>query len=329
MLTIGKIRGMQQISNPDGIFAICAMDHRESLRNMIAKAHAGKVSYQDIVEHKLELCETMARHSTAVLLDPNYGAAQCIAGSALPGRTGFLVSTEAPGYLGSPERRRTTFLQGWSVEKIRRVGGAGAKLLLHYRPDLPEVATHQLAITRALAEECARYDLLCVVEPKTYLIEGEREHAPPFSERKAGLVIQTAKQITSLAIDVLKAEFPADLSQQKDETILLDLCHQLDEASRTPWVILSAGVDFDSFYLEVKLACQAGASGFLAGRAIWQEAEEIVEKRERVKFLSTVAVDRMKRLVEVATKYAVPWHKKLRLPSHQLSPISETWFEQY
>lgn len=328
-LTIGKIRGLQQISSPDGIFAICAMDHRESLRSMIAKVHAGEVSYRDMVERKLELCETLARHSTAVLLDPNYGAAQCIAGSALPGGTGLLVSMEAPGYLGSPQRRRTIFQQGWSVEKIRRVGGAGAKLLLHYRPDLPEEATHQLAITRTLAEECLRHDLLCVVEPKTYPIEGEKEHEPPFSERKAGLVIQTAKQITSLAIDVLKAEFPADLGQQKGEAILLDLCRQLDEASQTPWVILSAGVDFDSFCREVKLACQAGASGFLAGRAIWQEAEAIADKQERIKFLSTVAVDRMKRLVEVATKYAVPWHKKLGLPSHQLAPVSETWFEQY
>ncbi|GAI65110.1 unnamed protein product, partial [marine sediment metagenome] len=29
------------------------------------------------------------------------------------------------------------------------------------------------------------------------------------------------------------------------------------------------------FYQEVELACQAGASGFLAGRALWQEATQI------------------------------------------------------
>ena len=34
-LTIGKIRGLQQIANPDGIFTVCAMDHRGSLRRMI------------------------------------------------------------------------------------------------------------------------------------------------------------------------------------------------------------------------------------------------------------------------------------------------------
>ncbi|MBI4297168.1 MAG: tagatose 1,6-diphosphate aldolase [Chloroflexi bacterium] len=327
MLTIGKIRGLQQISSPDGVFAICAMDHRGSLKSMIAKAHPGEVSYQAMVERKLELCETLAPHSTAALLDPNYGTAQCIASGMLPGRAGLLISTEASGYLDSPQGRLTTLQQGWSVEKIRRVGGSGAKLLLHYRPDLSEVASHQLAVTRSLAEECLKHDLLCVVEPKTYPIEGETELQ--LNERKPELVIQTAKQITSLAIDVLKAEFPADLSQIKDEASLLTLCHRLDEASRTPWVILSAGANFDSFCREVKLACQAGASGFLAGRAIWQEAEDIDEKEGRIKFLSTVAVDRMKRLMEITTKYAAPWYKKLRLSSRQLAQVSETWFLDY
>jgi tagatose 1,6-diphosphate aldolase len=329
MLTIGKIRGLQQISTPDGIFAICAMDHRESLKSMIGTVHRGGVSYQDMVDRKLELCETLAPYSSAVLLDPNYGVAQCIAGGVLPGRTGLLISTEASGYLGSPQRRRTAFQEGWSVEKIRRLGGSGAKLLLHYRPDLPDIAAYQRAIVSSLAEECLKYDLLCVVEPKLYPIEGEQEHQPPFSERKPELVIQTAKQISSLAIDVLKAEFPIDVSQLNDEAVALAFCCQLDEVSLTPWVILSAGVDFNSFCREVKLACQAGASGFLAGRAIWQEAGGIDKREDRMSFLSTVAVDRMKRLVDIATKHAVPWHKKLGLPGYQLAQASETWFRDY
>jgi len=36
-LDIGKIRGLQQISTPEGIFIICAMDHRGSLRTMIER----------------------------------------------------------------------------------------------------------------------------------------------------------------------------------------------------------------------------------------------------------------------------------------------------
>ena len=39
-----------------------------------------------------------------------------------------------------------------------------------------------------------------------------------------------------------------------------------------PWVILSAGVGIEEFLLQVGLATEAGASGFLCGRAIWKDA---------------------------------------------------------
>ena len=53
-LSIGKIRGIQQIATPDGIFTICAMDHRGSLRSMIDKECLGEVNYEEMVERKLE-----------------------------------------------------------------------------------------------------------------------------------------------------------------------------------------------------------------------------------------------------------------------------------
>jgi len=126
-LSIGKIRGLQQISTEDGIFIICAMDHRGSLQTMIEKEQLEEVEYQEIVERKLELCSALAPHASAVLLDPDYGAAQCIAGGVLPGHTGLLVSIEATGYQSDPQGRVTTLLDGWSVEKIKRMGGSAVK----------------------------------------------------------------------------------------------------------------------------------------------------------------------------------------------------------
>ena len=74
--SVGKIRGLQQISTTEGIFTICAIDHRGSLKTNIEKEQEIKVGYQEMVEHKLELCSTLAPYASAVLLDPNYGAAQ-------------------------------------------------------------------------------------------------------------------------------------------------------------------------------------------------------------------------------------------------------------
>ncbi len=142
-------------------------------------------------------------------------------------------------------------------------------------------------------------------------------------------MIKTARDITALPIDVLKAEFPADLRYKKDKPALIDLCRQLDMASRLPWVVLSAGVDFEAFCQVVEIACQGGASGFLGGRAIWQEAMHIDDAQERFRYLSTVVVDRLKRLTEIANKYAVPWYQKLGISRQELTDTSEQWYQEY
>ena len=39
-----------------------------------------------------------------------------------------------------------------------------------------------------------------------------------------------------------------------------------------PWVLLSAGVDYDLYERQVRVACDNGASGILCGRAVWKES---------------------------------------------------------
>ncbi len=328
-LTIGKIRGLQQIANPDGIFTICAMDHRGSLRRLIDEEHPGEVNYEQMVERKLELCSCLAQYASAVLLDPIFGAAQCIGYGALLKNTGLLVSIEASGYSGGKEHRLTELLDKWSVEKIKRMGASAVKILVYYRPDLKQLASEQLNTVSIVARECIKYDLPFLVEPMSYPIGSELNNPQEFAAVKEQLVLKTAQDITALPVDVLKAEFPADLHYRKDKPGLIELCRQLDTLSQVPWVVLSAGVDFELFCQQVEIACQGGASGFLGGRAIWQEAMYIDDARERVHYLSTVGTDRLKRLNEIADRYAVPWYKKLGLTTHELAHISEKWYEGY
>jgi len=327
-LSIGKIRGLQQISNSGGIFIICAMDHRGSLRSLIDE-RPQEVSHEEMVERKLELCSSLAKYASAVLLDPIFGAAQCIARGALPKDAGLLVSIEASGYSGGKEHRLTRLLDGWSVEKIKRMGASAVKILVYYRPDLEPLAGQQLDTVNKVAEECLKYDLPFLVEPKSYPIGDEVSNPQQFALLKEQLVIKTARAITALPIDVLKAEFPADLHYKKDRAELISLCRKLGQSSQVPWVILSAGVEFELFCQQVEIACQAGASGFVGGRAIWQEAMHIDNARERVRYLSTVGADRLKRLSEIANKYAVPWYQKFGMTAHELAHISEGWYQEY
>jgi tagatose 1,6-diphosphate aldolase len=217
----------------------------------------------------------------------------------------------------------------WSVEKIKRMGASAVKILVYYRPDLKQLANEQLNTINTVAMECIKYDLPFLVEPKSYPIGNEINNPAEFAVLKEQLVIKSAQDITALSIDVLKAEFPANLHYKQDKAELINLCRQLDMSSQVPWVILSAGVDFELFCQEVEIACQAGASGFLGGRAIWQEAMYIDDERERVQYLSTVGTDRLKRLTEIASRYAVPWYQKLGLAAHELAYTSEKWYKEY
>ena len=296
---------------------------------MIDEEKPEEVNYEEMVEHKLELCSYLAPHASAVLLDPIFGAAQCISRGVLPKSTGLLVSIEASGYGGGSEYRLTELLDGWNVEKIKRMGASAAKLLVYYRPDLIELAGKLLDMVDMIAQECIKYDLPFLVEPLSYPVGEEVNNPAQFATVKEQLVLKTARDITPLPIDVLKTEFPADLRYKQDKAELVDLCHQLDMSSQVPWVVLSAGVGFELFCQQVEIACQGGASGFLGGRAIWQEAMYIDDARERVHFLATIGVDRLKRLNEIASKYAVPWYKKLGLTSQELAQTWGRWYQEY
>ena len=91
-ISIGKLRGLQQLADSKGMMTVCAIDHRGALKRALNGKNPAAVSYQEIVDFKLDLCQAMAPFASAILLDPEYGAAQAIAAGLLPGSKGLLVS---------------------------------------------------------------------------------------------------------------------------------------------------------------------------------------------------------------------------------------------
>jgi len=70
------------------------------------------------------------------------------------------------------------------------------------------------------------------------------------------------------------------------------------------WKILSQGVSIVDFPGVVRVACAAGASGFLAGRAVWSDT-----LADPVPLLRGRAVDRLKALAEIVDNVARPWQE--------------------
>ena len=328
-LTPGKLRGLQQVSDPKGILTVCAIDHRGSLRHALNPQNPQAVTYHDMVTFKFDLCRILSSYVSAVLLDPEYGAGQAIAARVLPGQTGLLVSLESTGYIGKATARTTEILPGWNVNKIKRMGAAAAKILIYFRYDLTKEAQQQLNLVAYVAEQCINEDIPLFVEAVCYPLQGETKDSPEYLAKKPELVIEAARRLTELPIDILKSEFPADLSYEKDDNKLKTYCQELSRVSRRPWVLLSAGADFDVFRKEVRIACQNGASGFMAGRALWQEAPPIKSRQAREKFLNETTVARIKEIAMIADEYAIPWYSKMAGEFGDLTLVDEDWYKKY
>ena len=328
-LTIGKQRGMQQIANERGIITVTAIDHRGSLKKMLEKAMPGRaIGFDEIVTEKLRMTRILAPLSTAVLLDPVYGAGPAVASGAIPGRVGLLVALEESGYEGGSEGRITPTTPGWSVAKIKRMGAAAVKVLLYYHPKA-EVAGKQEDLVKRVAEECQKHDIPFLLEPMSYPIRPkQKKESADFAREKPAIVLESARRLTGLGIDLLKAEFPDDPNFETDEARMRDNCRELTETSPVPWVILSAGETFSVFQRQVEIACQEGASGFMVGRAIWQEGMTLPDAAQRDRFLQTTAISRLQILTAIANAYGTPWTAKFSDPDWGLA-MQEGWHMAY
>lgn len=298
---LGARRGLAACASDRGTFVVLALDHRQNLRRELRPDAPDSVTYDEMVDFKRAVVRALSTTATGTLLDPEIGAAQCIADGSLPARAGLIVAIEATGYLGPPTARVSRVLDGWSVAQAKRMGASAAKLLVYYHPDAPNAADQE-RLVQEVAEACVDADLALFVEPLSFsLQEGERL----IGEERRRVVVETARRLTKIGGDVLKAEFPYDPSIT-DEGRWADACAELDAVSSVPWVLLSGGVDDTTFAAQVRVACAAGASGVLAGRSVWAEAATM-DPVARDAFLHSTARDRLLGLVELVEATGRPW----------------------
>lgn len=321
-ITIGKANRLAKCATADGKLVMFALDHRGNLQRALNPAEPKSVGYAQMAAFKEEVTRIMSPTASGILLDPELGAAQAVAAGAIAPGCGLLVAVEKTGYTGDPAARVSQILPGWSVEKISRMGADGVKLLIYYHPDAPNAADQE-ALVAEVAAECGRYELPFFLEPLSFSLDPDGGKLQ--TAQKRAVVLETARRLTPLGVDVLKAEFPVNIADEQDETEWAIACAALSRASTCPWIILSAGVTFEQFERQTLVACQNGASGVLVGRAVWAEAADLAGA-ERATFLQTTAVERMQRLTAVITAHGRPWtayHPDLS------GSVGPNWYETY
>ncbi len=334
-LTPGKLRGLHRISNPNGTLTMLALDQNSSVIEMAATAlkAAGEnrqPTFEEIVEAKLDLTRHLSPAASAVLLDAYYGAWPAIASEALPRDTGLLVRYEMSGspknQVGAP---MAAVEPGWSVEKIKRMGADAVKLLAQFEPTEPISAEHQFQVVQHVYNECKKYDILLLLETVSFPFGGEKKTDPSYLHRKPLTVIESARQLSRFC-DIYKSEFPGTLGQQSLEQ-LEDNMHALDAASERPWVLLSAGVDYDQYRQQVEMALEVGASGILGGRAFWKEyfLQEGSEARRR--FAATTGRQRLAEVDALVRERGTPWFSRYGFSKDELASIrpAEGWHLRY
>jgi tagatose 1,6-diphosphate aldolase len=298
MRSAQRARALDRLASPSGVIAGAACDHRDSLQVVLAKRGL-ELDEAGITELKVRVASVLAPAATLILLDAEFAAAQAIAAGAVPGSTGLVCPLEAMGYGDVAKVEQTTFLEGWSPAKARRLGASGAKLLLPYRADVPDQAARQEGVVRTAVAGCRGAGLALIVEPIVYRRDGEETAG---GDRYAELVVEGARRLAALEPDVLKLQYPG--SEAGCEA-LTDACGRL-----IPWVLLGGGASEDVIGGQIEAACRAGASGFIVGRTLF-DAGLVADPDESLRALQERSRPLLERLAAIAERLATPWRERV------------------
>jgi len=206
------------------------------------------------------------------------------------------------------------------VEKIKRAGGDAVKVLAWYRPDAdPAVCAAQQGFTRKIGEACAAYDIPFVFELLVYPLPGDGDQTTDYVEHRSKnpeLVLDSVRTFAApdFGIDVFKLEspVPAETVPEPNGEGAAEVQALFDEMGRLagrPWVMLSAGAGKEAFKRVLTFAYKAGASGYLAGRAIWWDAFQAFPDIDAMRAgLRAEGVAYMEDLNALTDAHATAWH---------------------
>ena len=290
---------LADIALDNGVFAIIAMDQRNTLKRMF-KVVDIDASEQDLRAAKADVARALTPTASAILLDPTFGVPAVTEADALAPGCGLLVAAEPSirnSYNGEPRTHRDPEL---NASWVAAQGGDAVKFLVQLRADRstpttgePDLVREVLDVCREIVADCKSAGLPSVIENLVYEFPGERLSG----NAREDAIISAASALDELDIDLLKLEYPGSP----------EACRRLADALHRPWAVLSAGVPFEQFSDVLKIAFdEGGASGFIAGRSIWREALPL-NGMERQRFLDSVARPRLDDLVTVANERARPW----------------------
>jgi len=265
-----------------GKYLMLALDHRASFLKFLNPQKPEAVTQQQAIEAKRKIIEPIINIFSGILIDPDYG---------LPAYKQLFKDKQTyPPYLlcieksGCREDKTGKYTElEYTAKNLRSWGASGVKLLLHFNP-LLKSAEHQLKTGKKAIEDAHNNNLPVFLEIVTYESGSEKIG-------RSNLVLKSLEMFIANNIipDVWKLEYPGNIQT----------CQKITQiVGQVPWILLTRGEKYPIFKQQLQDAVSAGAKGFLAGRALWQEAAGLTDNK-LADFLKNTLLERFKEINKI------------------------------
>ena len=323
-LTENKRKYLENLSDKNGFISALAIDQRGALKKMINKYQKEEATAEQIKKFKILVSENLTKYSSSILLDPEYGLE---ASKVRDKNAGLLLAYEKTGYDANSVGRLPDCLVEWSAKRLKEEGADAVKFLLYYDVDeSEEINIQKKAYMERIGAECVAEDIPFFLEILSYDCKIDDNSTTEYAKVKPRKVIEAMKEFSNprYNVDVLKVEVPVNMKfvegfsdgeivYTKNEAA--NYFKLQDEATKLPYIYLSAGVSAKLFQDTLKFAHDSGAkfNGVLCGRATWANGVEIFTKegeKATIEWLNTIGRRNIEELNEVVKKTAISWKEK-------------------
>ncbi len=271
-------QSIDDLRDSHGRFSMLAVDQRGSLRTMLAKgSDPESVGDAELVAFKLEVARHLSASASAILVDRDYGREAALAAKCPVILAADILGSSVPG--GAVDV--ATLDPDVTKEVAAEFGASALKMLVPWTPDTRngavELSEQFMALSRRLGLPGIVEGVFRPADLASFS-DADRDEA----------LVTAARDFAATGPDMYKAEVPS--YGRGEPGAITATALRISKVLSCPWVVLSSGVAADDFPAAVAACREGGASGFLAGRAIWADA---VDADDPVDFLQTVSATRL------------------------------------
>jgi sulfofructosephosphate aldolase len=272
---------LDAIARPSRTFAMVAMDQRESLRTML-REHGHDATDTRVARFKEAVARELAPHASGFLIEADH--LKTVA-PLVP--HGLILAVDVL------DQAEGAAVEDTSLDEQPPAHEAvvALKLLVIWRDD--DRRGERVELSRRFVELAAERGVLSVLEP--VIRHEDREWA----------IVEAARELGAVRPSLYKCQVP--LEGKADAAEITRRAREIDAALPVPWVVLSQGVAVDDFPGAVEASCKGGASGFLAGRALWTST---LGAEDPTGLLRERSAPRLQELVAIVDEHARPWPEK-------------------